>query len=88
MKLVFFSSDRPEVERLSQELVAAGIRCEIHDGINSDAPMQKPLEVELWILDDADCSRAFRLCVESGAGFAKRRSQAATPDLWDETVMA
>ena len=47
MKIVYFSSDRLEVERISQELVLAGIPCEVREG----AVVK---EAELWIKKDSD----------------------------------
>ncbi len=75
MKMLFFSSDRQEVETVSQEFVHAGIACEVRKGC---APAGRPAERELWIRNDGDCHRAFLLCVEHGIGFAKRPSR--TPD--------
>lgn len=76
MKIVFFSSNRLEVELLSRELSAAGIPCRVRDGIRLDALPPHAPEAELWIEHDADLHRAFMLCVERDAGFAKREAPA------------
>ncbi len=80
MKMVFFSSDRLEVELLSKELAQAGIPCQVREGIAmEDLPAPGP-ETELWIQNDRDAHRAFLLCVEREAGFAKRDTPALTFD--------
>jgi hypothetical protein len=72
MKMVFFSPDKPEVQRLAKELADAGIPCKVRkEVIVEDAPVHLP-EAELWIENDDDCHRAFLLCVERNAGFARR----------------
>ncbi len=73
MKMLFFSSDRAEVEHVSQEFVQAGIACEVRRGAG---PTNRALERELWIRNDGDCHRAFLLCVQQGIGFAKRPTRA------------
>jgi hypothetical protein len=88
MKLVFFSADRLEVQRVGEELAGAGIPCEVRDEPISAGAVGKPFEAELWVLHDKDSSRAFMSCVESGVGFARRRSKAPDLDLWGETVVA
>ncbi len=75
MKIVFFSSNRREVELLSKELMAAGIPCHVRDGIVLDNPHPRIPEAELWVQNDRDTNRAFMFCVERDAGFAKRDSQ-------------
>jgi hypothetical protein len=70
MKLVFFSSDRVEVEHVGQALADAGIHCKIRPGGEARASVNQE-DAELWVLNDHDCSRAFLLCVESGVGFGK-----------------
>jgi hypothetical protein len=72
MKLLFYSSDRSEVELLRQSLLDACIDCEIHDSGVIQGLSLKPAEAELWILHDEDANRAFLLCVENNIGFAKR----------------
>jgi len=88
MKLVFFSSDRLEVKRVSQALLDAGISCEVRGGtVPADAPPD-PLEAEVWVASDRDCSRAFMLCVEAGVGFAKRRVDTSDAHFWNEALAA
>ena len=73
MRLIFFSSERGEVELVHQELTAAGIGCEIHEGralLESGAPAG--YESEVWILNEDDSHRALMLCVQLGVGFARR----------------
>jgi hypothetical protein len=72
MKLLYFSSDPVEVERLSQELRAAGIPCEVHTKPLPEGVMPNLASAELWIQNERDSHRATMLCVELGAGFAKR----------------
>jgi len=72
MKLLYFSSDVAEIQRLSDELLEAGIPCEVRTG---PVPKGEPLgsaHAELWIQNERDAHRATMLCVELGAGFAKR----------------
>ena len=73
MRLIFFSSERAEVELVHEQLTAAGIACEIHEGcglLESGAPAGS--ESEVWILHEEDSRRALMLCVQFGVGFAKR----------------
>ena len=81
MKLVFFSSDRIEVESLHKELAAAGIPCEIHDGVTLAEALALQPEAELWIQNNTDSHRAFMVCAEHAVGFSKR---AGNPVAWDE----
>ena len=74
MKIVFFSANRLEVERLSQQLSAAGIPCRVRDGIRVEELSPQVPEAELWVQHDGDVSRAFLVCVEHDAGFAKRET--------------
>jgi hypothetical protein len=72
MKMMFFSSERAEVERLRQELKTAGMPCEVREsgvveGIYANAP-----DVELWLQNDDDYYWASMLCVRLGLGFARR----------------
>ena len=76
MKMLFFSSDNSEVQRVHKEFVAAGIACEIRNGPRPGAAPH----AELWIRNDRDCHRAFMLCVHLGLGFSKRASKAAAFD--------
>jgi hypothetical protein len=88
MKLVFFSGDRREVERVEQALAVAGIPCKVRGCTRSKGAQQNLRETELWVVNDRDCSRAFLLCVEAGGGFAKPTAQFAQKRLWDETLAA
>jgi len=72
MKLLFYSSEREEVEFLRQVLLEACIDCEIHDSGMVRGLSLKPREAELWILNDQDTYAAVLLCVEHNIGFAKR----------------
>jgi hypothetical protein len=81
MKMLFFSSERTEVERVREELLAIGIACEMRDNSNHVDPAPHCLDVELWIENDADAHRAAMVCVECGVGFAKRP---ATVRVWEE----
>ena len=72
MKIVFFSRDRLEVQRVSQELVAASIQCEVREGLVTSDDLPNPPTPQLWIQEDGDLHRAFMLCVERKIGFAKR----------------
>jgi hypothetical protein len=77
MKMLFFSSDDQEVDRVSQELVQAGIPCEVRLGSPSPSG---PAERELWVHDERDCHRATMVCVQFGIGFAKRSTVPAESD--------
>ena len=72
MKMLFYSSDSSEVDRVNQELRTAGIPCEVRKGPALNGRATRPSQAELWILNDRDCHRAFMLCVHHGVGFAKR----------------
>ena len=70
--MFFYSADHSEVEQIRQELIEAGIPCEIHEFVPADGLAQGPVEEELWIRNDDDSHRALMLCVALGLGFAKR----------------
>ena len=72
MKMLFFSSERAELNVLRDDFVEAGIPCEIRESAPRIGPEPKTQELELWILNDGDAYRALMLCVELGLGFAKR----------------
>ena len=74
MKIVFFSRDRLEVQRVSQELVDAKIPCEIREGLVARDDLPNLSATQLWIQEDGDLHRAFMLCVEHKIGFAKRET--------------
>lgn len=78
--MLYFSSDAEEVELLSQELVQAGIPCEVRGGSFAEGAFPNPSCAELWIQRDRDCHRALMLCVELGIGFAKRPRQLPAVD--------
>jgi len=69
MKMLFFSADGSEVDQVSHEFTQAGIACEVRHGRRRNGATP---DVELWIRNDADCHRAFLLCVRLGIGFARR----------------
>ena len=81
MRIVYFSRDRLEVERMKQEFVAAAIPCEVREG----AVIK---EAELWIKKDSDLHRAFMLCVQLSVGFAKRDVPHEEIDLSDASEAA
>lgn len=70
MKMLFFSSDKAEVEQLSEEFEHAGIPCEVHNAYSGGGLAAN--ESELWIRNDQDCHRALMLCVQLNMGFARR----------------
>lgn len=72
MKMLFYSSDNSEVDRVNEELQRAGIPCEVRKGHALNGKSARPAQAELWIRNDRDCHRAFLLCVQLGVGFAKR----------------
>ena len=79
MRLIFFSAERAEVELVHQELTAAGIACEIHEGCGFlPNVLAGKTESEVWILKEEDSHRAVMLCVQLGVGFSKR-AQSAEP---------
>ncbi len=73
--MLFYSSDRPEVELVSKEFINAGIPCEVRRGPALNGVALNPAQAELWIQNDKDCHRAFMLCVQLGVGFAKRAAK-------------
>jgi hypothetical protein len=72
MKMLFFSSERTEVEQVRAKLQSAGIPCEMRDNPNHSDSAPHCSDVELWIENDTDAHRAALVCVECGVGFAKR----------------
>jgi len=86
--MVFFSNDRVEIERVSQELTGAAIPCEIHEGVAFKRKVAHRPEAEVWIQHDRDLHRAFMLCVQRGIGFAKRETDPPDTDSWSTTVAA
>ena len=86
MKMVFFSRDRLEVQRVSQELVAASIACEVREGLLAGDNLANPPAPQLWIQEDRDLHRAFMLCVEHKIGFAKRETN--TSEDFDDVAVA
>jgi hypothetical protein len=72
MKMLFFSSDLSEIKQANKEFVQAGIQCEIRNRPAPNGVLATNFDAELWIQNDADCHRAFLLCVQLGIGFANR----------------
>ena len=72
MKLMYFSSDLEEVELLRKEFTEAGIPCQIRIHHSREGVVGNSAYAELWIEHARDSHRAWMLCVELGAGFAKR----------------
>jgi len=72
MKMLFFSSERAEVELVRKEFVEAGIPCEIRDSEMAEGIQPSSGDEELWIERDEDCYRALMLCIHLGVGFGKR----------------
>ncbi len=83
MKMLFFSSDKTEVEQVSREINSAGIDCEVRNTACEIGSL--PGETELWVRDDRDCHRAVLLCVQRNMGFAKRT--APVPDSDTDCVL-
>ncbi len=88
MRMVFFSADKAEVQRLSGELQEAGIACEVRKEVVVDGASVHLPEAELWVKNDNDSHRAFLLCVQRNAGFARRQTQALSSDHWHEGLAA
>jgi len=88
MQLVFFSSDRLEVQRVGLALAAAGIPCKVREGFVARNDFSNLPEAEVWIQKDGDLHRAFMLCVEQSIGFAKRETNSVEVDFWDTAVAA
>src|SRR5260221_9819546 len=82
MQLVFFSSDRLEVERVCLALAAAGIPCKVREGFPARNDFSNLPEAEVWIQRDRDLHHAFMMCVEKGIGFAKRETSSLEVDFW------
>jgi hypothetical protein len=88
MKMVFYSADRLEVERLSQDLAAAGIECEVRTEVVMADESVDLQEAELWVRKDDDSAKAFRLSIERNAGFAKREVKPDRSSVLDEILVA
>ena len=71
MKLLFFSSDRSEVELVWSALLGAGIQCEVRSGPVAKRIRPKDGGTELWIERDRDYYKASMLCAQLGVGFWK-----------------
>ena len=78
--MLFFSSDRSEVELGLCSLANAGIPCEIRDAPPGGSLATGHPQVELWIERDKDRHRALTLCAELGIGFSKRAPGPPTID--------
>lgn len=72
MKMVFFSSDRLEMEQVERGLVDAGIPCLTRTGPMPEGYFPSASYAELWIQDDHDWQRALLVCVGHGIGLGKR----------------
>ena len=72
MEMIFFSSDRAEIEVLREALAGVSIPSEVRDAGSAGGTVLNGSQTELWIQNDADSHRAVMLCVEMGLGFAKR----------------
>jgi hypothetical protein len=70
--MLFFSSDRSEVELGLCALADAGIPCEIRGSPGTQSMPSGHAHVELWIERDKDRHRALMMCAELGIGFSKR----------------
>ncbi|PWU16659.1 MAG: hypothetical protein C5B50_13130 [Verrucomicrobia bacterium] len=88
MKMVFFSSDRVEVEMLSKELNQAGIPCEVRSGVTLEDGTPSVPEAELWVQHDHDRRNAYMFCVEREIGFAKRGQVTTLDDLDEQEIAA
>ena len=73
MKMMFYSAERAEVERLRQELAAAGMSCEVRESGTAESIYANAQELELWLVNDDDYHWASMLCVRLGLGFARRK---------------
>jgi hypothetical protein len=71
VKLLFFSSDRSEVQVVWSALHGAGIQCEVRSGRVPKRICPSDGGMELWIEKDRDYHRASILCAELGVGFWK-----------------
>ena len=88
MTIVFFSKDRLEVQRVSQELVAASISCEVREGLVTSDDLPNLPTPQLWIQEDGDLHRAFMVCVEHKIGFARRETKSPKVNGCDIAVAA
>jgi hypothetical protein len=79
MKLVFFSTDRLEVERVA-ELMDADIPCEVRDGV--EIWSSSPMEAEVW-LRRPRLFEAFLLCMKFNI-FARDSRDPAEIDFWSK----
>src|SRR5713226_5636425 len=68
MKLLFFSSDRSEVELVWSALLGAGIQCEFRSGLVEKRVPPNAVGAELWIDKDRDYYAASMLCAQLGVG--------------------
>ena len=84
MKMLFFSSERAEVELVRTGLFEAGVACEVRENGIGDGLQPNASDAELWIQNDEDSHRALMLCVELGVGFAKRAATVAVGEDQEE----
>ncbi len=88
MKLVFFSSNKLEVQRLAKDLEGVGVPCEVRKQVVVNGESVHLPEAELWVQNDGDARRAFELCVERNAGFARRETKGFGSDSSAEGLAA
>jgi hypothetical protein len=75
MKMLFFSSERAEIELVHKDLIEAGISCEVRNATVTEGICPQATDAEVWIQNDRDSHRAWMLCVELGVGFARRQGK-------------
>ncbi|SPE56966.1 hypothetical protein SBV1_260062 [Verrucomicrobia bacterium] len=78
MEMLFYATDRAEVETVREALVGVGIVCELRQAESVEGIVINGSDTELWVQNDADWHRALMVCVELGLGFSKRPQ---APDL-------
>ena len=81
--MLYFSSDLQEVELLRKEFTKAGIPCQTRIYHAPESVVVNSTYAELWIEHARDSHRGWMLCVELGAGFARRSRK--RPAFDDET---
>ncbi len=86
--MVFFSHDQPEVQRLATVLAEAGSPCDVRKEMEVQGAVVRLPEAELWIRNDQDSHRAFLLCVERNAGFARRERKGLALEALSEGLAA
>ncbi|MEY4385936.1 MAG: hypothetical protein RLY20_1219 [Verrucomicrobiota bacterium] len=61
MKLVFTSTEVPELQMIHDMMERAGLPCELRSSSPLDALGGEPFSAELWVRHDADLARARKL---------------------------